>query len=184
MANFSLFAAPTQWVDITLFFCSYNLNPAPVPSGLCAFLMRVLTHSEVSDAGFSSLSGLASGSRGRGSLVLDISALAGGGLGGLRHGEGSGDSDREREGDGKYGGRRGTMEGGNGERSVGREGARKGWRDWREGTGRGEGCQRKERVEQAETVKEWIDRKRASEEDRDASKERERENGGGGRERD
>lgn len=95
------------------------MNPAPVPSGLCAFLMRVLTHSEVSDAGFSSLSGLASGSRGRGSLVLDISALAGGGLGGLRHGEGSGDSDRERGEGWMDGGRR---KGWRGIRGRGREG--------------------------------------------------------------
>lgn len=47
-----------------------------------------MTHSVGSHAGLSGLGGLAGGSWGWGSLVLGISALAGGGLGSLRHGEG------------------------------------------------------------------------------------------------
>lgn len=47
-----------------------------------------MTHPEGSHAGLSGLGGLAGGGGGRGTLVLGISALAGGGLGGLRHGEG------------------------------------------------------------------------------------------------
>lgn len=46
------------------------------------------THSEGSNARLAGLGGLAGGSWSWGSLVLGIGALAGGGLGGLRHGEG------------------------------------------------------------------------------------------------
>lgn len=47
-----------------------------------------MTHSEGSHARLAGLGGLAGGSGSWGSLVLGIGALAGGGLGGLRHGEG------------------------------------------------------------------------------------------------
>lgn len=47
-----------------------------------------MTHSEGSQARLAGLSGLAGGSWSWGSLVLGIGALAGGGLGSLRHGEG------------------------------------------------------------------------------------------------
>jgi len=47
-----------------------------------------VTHSVGSHARVAALGGLAGGSGGWGTLVLGISALAGGGLGGLRHGEG------------------------------------------------------------------------------------------------
>lgn len=46
-----------------------------------------VTHSVGSHARLSSLGDLAGGSVCRGSLVLGVSALAGGGLGSLRHGE-------------------------------------------------------------------------------------------------
>lgn len=49
---------------------------------------NAVTHSEGSHAGLAGLGGLAGGSGGWGSLVLGIGALAGGGLGSLRHGEG------------------------------------------------------------------------------------------------
>lgn len=46
------------------------------------------TYSEVAHhTGLSGLGGLAAGSRGRGSLVLGIGSLAGGGFSGLRHDE-------------------------------------------------------------------------------------------------
>lgn len=47
-----------------------------------------VTHSEGSHARLAGLGGLAGGSGSWGTLVLGIGALAGGGLGGLRHGEG------------------------------------------------------------------------------------------------
>lgn len=57
----------------------------------------MLTHSVGSHAGLASLGGLAGGSWG--SLVLGISALAGGGLGGLRHGGGLQESLRKTKAD-------------------------------------------------------------------------------------
>lgn len=55
-----------------------------------------MTHSVGSHARLAGLGGLAGGSWGWGSLVLGISALAGGGLGSLRHGEGLQESLGER----------------------------------------------------------------------------------------
>lgn len=50
--------------------------------------VAAVTHSVGSHARIAGLGGLAGGSWSWGSLVLGISALAGGGLGSLRHGEG------------------------------------------------------------------------------------------------
>lgn len=55
-----------------------------------------VTHSVGSHARLAGLGGLAGGSGGWGSLVLGIGALAGGGLGSLRHGEGLQESLGER----------------------------------------------------------------------------------------
>lgn len=55
-----------------------------------------VTHSVGSHAGLAGLGGLAGGSWSWGTLVLGIGALAGGGLGSLRHGEGLQESLGER----------------------------------------------------------------------------------------
>lgn len=51
-------------------------------------VVSAVTHSVGSHARLAGLGGLAGGSWSGGSLVLGIGALAGGGLGSLRHGEG------------------------------------------------------------------------------------------------
>lgn len=68
------------------------------PSGKikCTHSVSAVTHSEGSHARLAGLGGLAGGSWSWGSLVLGISALAGGGLGSLRHGEGLQESLGER----------------------------------------------------------------------------------------
>lgn len=121
MANFKLFAVPTQWVDITLlYFLELQFESSSCAKwAVSIYNGDVVTHFEVSHARVSGLGGLAGGSGGGASLVLGISALTGGGLGGLRHGEGSGDSDRERGEGWMDGGRR---KGWRGIRGRGREG--------------------------------------------------------------